>query len=162
MHVFWRMNVIYDWRNDLWRQVFESNILCFTPFFQLLGNDNNATDIFMGHIVFRNSWCVYHGHMLTSKGSLNLQFTWEKQGKSGFLVNLLLHFFSFIADKIIRRPNTKKFCIYKHIALAIINFRSWLCSSFLWFFIFYANLWFYLAPYRWTNLKFWIISTDYF
>ena len=65
-----------------------------------------------------------------------------KQVKKGYRWNFAYTFYPIAAVKIIRLTNAKEFCIFKNIAASVINFGRRLCSSFLYFFIFYAKLWF--------------------
>ena len=64
----------------------------------------------------------------------------QNKEKKVFNWNFVYTFYPIAAVKIIRHLNAEEFCIFKNIAASVINFGRRLCSSFLYFSIFYAKL----------------------
>ena len=83
-------------------------------------------------------------HTFLSYSDLKCNFNYAIHMKTSkkmmFLVNFCLHFFSFSEVEILRKLNTRKFCILKNIVLSVIDLGRELCFLFFHFFISYANL----------------------
>ena len=111
--------------------------------------------------IFHHWWINWSNHYWThwtctsiSYFALKSMSHGKKTGKWRFSVKFCLYlFFLFSEVEILRKPNTVKVCILKNKVLSKTIFERELCSL-VCFFIFYANLKFWPAPYQWSKLKF--------